>query len=71
MFPTVVDWRTNTPKDGTPVAGSYSTADVAVLNTRRTPIQKQPEEMLCLVGLSRRYFLGDDVYPTFLYDDDR
>ncbi|GJV11086.1 hypothetical protein Tco_1352627 [Tanacetum coccineum] len=23
------------------------------------------------VGLSRRYFLGDDVYPTFLYDDDR
>ncbi|GKE92595.1 hypothetical protein Tco_1573690, partial [Tanacetum coccineum] len=54
-----------------PVAGSYSAADVAVLNTRRTPIQKQPKELLCLVGLSRRYFLGDDVYLTFLYDDDR
>ncbi|GKD06057.1 hypothetical protein Tco_1181031, partial [Tanacetum coccineum] len=24
-----------------------------------------------LVGLNRRYFLGDDVYPTFLNDDDR
>ncbi|GKD33532.1 hypothetical protein Tco_1249041 [Tanacetum coccineum] len=71
VFPTVMDWRTNAPKDGKPVAGSYSVADVAVLNTRRTPIQKQPEELLCLVGLSRRYFLGDDVYPTFLYDDDR
>ncbi|GKD87309.1 hypothetical protein Tco_1358463 [Tanacetum coccineum] len=45
--------------------------DVALLNTRRTPIQRQPELLLCLVGLSRRYFLGDDVYPTFLYDDGR
>ncbi|GKE06627.1 hypothetical protein Tco_1398645 [Tanacetum coccineum] len=70
VFPTVVDWRTNAPKDGMPVAGSYSAADVVVLNTCRTPIQKQLEELLCLVGLSRRYFLGDDVYPIFLYDDD-
>ncbi|GKE54973.1 hypothetical protein Tco_1490129 [Tanacetum coccineum] len=54
-----------------PVRGSYSVEDVAVLNTRRTPIQKQPEALLCIVGLSRRYFLGDDVYPTFLNDDDR
>ncbi|GJU35849.1 hypothetical protein Tco_1184203 [Tanacetum coccineum] len=54
-----------------PVAGSYSQEDVVVLNTRRTPIQKQPEALLCLVGLSRRYFLGDDVYPTFLNDNDR
>ncbi|GJU01013.1 hypothetical protein Tco_1111351 [Tanacetum coccineum] len=54
-----------------PVAGFYSPEDVVVLNTRRTPIQKQPEALLCLVGLSRRYFLGDDVYPTFLNDDDR
>ncbi|GJZ89948.1 hypothetical protein Tco_0661875 [Tanacetum coccineum] len=54
-----------------PVAGSYSPEDVVVLNTRHTPIQKQPEALLCLVGLSRRYFLGDDVYPTFLNDDDR
>ncbi|GJX94581.1 hypothetical protein Tco_0349167 [Tanacetum coccineum] len=71
VFPTVVDWRVSAPNDEMPVAGSYSSEDVVVLNTRRTPIQKQPEALLCLVGLSRRYFLGDDVYPTFLYDDDR
>ncbi|GJZ96250.1 hypothetical protein Tco_0668584 [Tanacetum coccineum] len=71
VFPTVVDWRVSAPKDEMPVAGSYSPEDVVVLNTRRTPIQKQPEALLCLIGLSRRYFLGDDVYPTFLSDDDR
>ncbi|GJS93663.1 hypothetical protein Tco_0800631 [Tanacetum coccineum] len=54
-----------------PSADSYSAADVMALSTHRTPIQKQPEALLCLVGLSRSYFLGDDVYPTFLYDDDR
>ncbi|GKC14145.1 hypothetical protein Tco_1010927 [Tanacetum coccineum] len=54
-----------------PSTDSYSTADVAILNTYHTPIQKQPELLLCLVGLSRSYFLRDDVYPTFLYDDDR
>nr|GEV46895.1 hypothetical protein [Tanacetum cinerariifolium] len=35
------------------------------------PHQKQPEALLCLVGLSRRYYLGDEVYHTFLHDDDR
>ncbi|GKE55515.1 hypothetical protein Tco_1494700 [Tanacetum coccineum] len=71
IFPTVMEWRTSTPKDKMPSADSYSAADVAILNTHRTPIKKQPELLLCLVGLSRSYFLGDDVYPTFLYDDDR
>ncbi|GJT56398.1 hypothetical protein Tco_0991452 [Tanacetum coccineum] len=71
IFPTVVAWRTSAPKDGMPPADSYSSVDVTTLNTRHTPIQKQPEVLLCLVGLSRNYFLGDDVYPTFLYDDDR
>ncbi|GKD12556.1 hypothetical protein Tco_1196963 [Tanacetum coccineum] len=84
VFPTVVAWRTgapkdgmppawrtSAPKDGMPPAGSYSALDVTTLNTRRAPIQKQPELLLCLVGLSQRYFLRDDVYPTFLYDDDR
>nr|GEW57596.1 transposase (putative), gypsy type [Tanacetum cinerariifolium] len=71
IFPTAVDWRTHAPKDEMPAANTYSMSDVAVLNTRRTPIQKQPEIILCLVGLSRRYYLGDDVYPTFLHDDDR
>ncbi|GJY83409.1 hypothetical protein Tco_0496785 [Tanacetum coccineum] len=45
VFPTVMAWRTGAPKDGMPLADSYSALD--------------------------RYFLGDDVYPTFLYDDDR
>ncbi|GKB97800.1 hypothetical protein Tco_0983937 [Tanacetum coccineum] len=71
IFPTVAVWRTSAPKDGMPPADSYSSVDVTTLNTRQTPIQKQPKVLLCLVGLSRNYFLGDDVYPTFLYDDYR
>ncbi|GJV23076.1 hypothetical protein Tco_1375771 [Tanacetum coccineum] len=71
VFPTVVDWRINAPKDEMPIKGSYSADDAAVLNTRRTPIQKQTEALLCIVGLSQRYFLGDDVYLTFLNDDDQ
>ncbi|GJZ62160.1 gypsy type transposase [Tanacetum coccineum] len=35
IFPTVVDWRTSAPKDGMPLAGSYSAADVAALNTNQ------------------------------------
>ncbi|GKA52191.1 hypothetical protein Tco_0745387 [Tanacetum coccineum] len=71
VFPTTVAWRTSAPKDSMPLEGTYSVEDVAILNARRTPIQKQPETLLCLVGLSRRYFLGDDVYPIFLHDDGR
>nr|GEW95185.1 hypothetical protein [Tanacetum cinerariifolium] len=54
-----------------PAAGTYSLEAVRVLDTHRTPIQKQPEMLLCLVRISRRYYLGDEVYPTFLHDDDR
>nr|GFA57122.1 transposase (putative), gypsy type [Tanacetum cinerariifolium] len=54
-----------------PASGTYSVEAVRVLDTHRTPIQKQPEAILCFVGISRRYYLGDDVYPTFHYDDDR
>ncbi|GJY23561.1 gypsy type transposase [Tanacetum coccineum] len=64
VFPTVVAWRTGAPKDGMPPADSYSVLDVTTLNTRRAPFEKQPELLLCLVGLSRRYFLGDDVAPN-------
>nr|GEV62825.1 hypothetical protein [Tanacetum cinerariifolium] len=71
VFPTVVDWRTNASKDGVPMNGSYSIEAVKALDTHRTPIQKQPVMLLCLVGISRRYYLGDEVYPTFHYDDDR
>nr|GEY67348.1 hypothetical protein [Tanacetum cinerariifolium] len=71
VFHTVMDWRVSAPKDEMPVEDTYSPEAVAVQNTQRTPIQKQPEELLCLVGLIRRYFLGEDVYPIFLHDDDR
>ncbi|GJV37251.1 hypothetical protein Tco_1409728 [Tanacetum coccineum] len=60
VFPTVMDWRASAPKDEMPTTGSYLAANVAMLNTRLTPIQKQPEALLCLVGLSRNYLLGDD-----------
>nr|GEY01678.1 hypothetical protein [Tanacetum cinerariifolium] len=71
VFPTIVDWRTSAPNDGMPAENTYSLEAVRVLDTHRTPIQKQPEALVCLVGLSRRYYLGDKVYPTFLHDDDR
>ncbi|GKC50403.1 hypothetical protein Tco_1073148 [Tanacetum coccineum] len=68
VFPTVVAWHTGSPKDGMPPADSYSALDVTTLNTCRTPIQKQPELLLCLVGLSWRYFLGDDVDGLVQFD---
>nr|GEY91784.1 hypothetical protein [Tanacetum cinerariifolium] len=71
VFPTFVDWRTNAPKDGMSAEGTYSIEAVRVLDTHRTPIQKQPEMLLCLVRISRRYYLGDELYPTFLHDDER
>nr|GEV54190.1 transposase (putative), gypsy type [Tanacetum cinerariifolium] len=63
--------KTNASKDGMPANGTYSVEAVRALDTHRTPIQKQPEMLLCLVGISRRYYLGDEVYQTFHYDDDR
>nr|GEZ23107.1 transposase (putative), gypsy type [Tanacetum cinerariifolium] len=71
VFPPAMKWRTSASKDGMPGSGTYSVEAVRVLDTHRTPIQKQLEALLCLVGISRRYYLGDDVYPTFHYDDDR
>nr|GFC94042.1 hypothetical protein [Tanacetum cinerariifolium] len=71
VFPTAVEWRTNASKDGMSANGTYSMEAVRVLDTYHTPIQKQPEMLLCLVGISRRYYLGDEVYPTFHYDDDQ
>nr|GEV60377.1 transposase (putative), gypsy type [Tanacetum cinerariifolium] len=71
VFPTVVDWRTSAPKDGIPAKKTYSAEAVRTLDTHRTPIHKQPEMLLCLVGIGRIYYPGDEVYPTFLHDDDR
>nr|GEU46188.1 ABC transporter G family member 35-like [Tanacetum cinerariifolium] len=64
-------WRANAPKDGMPAENTYFIEAVRALDTHRTPIQKQPKMLLCLVGISSRYYMGDEVYPTFLYDDDR
>nr|GEV64544.1 hypothetical protein [Tanacetum cinerariifolium] len=61
VFPTVVNWRTNSPKDGMPAESTYSIEAIQALDTHRTPIQKQPEMLLCLVGISRRYYLRDEV----------
>nr|GEW96326.1 hypothetical protein [Tanacetum cinerariifolium] len=58
-------------EDEMPAENTYSREAVLVLNTHCTPIQKQPKALLLLVGLSRRYLLGDEVCPTFLHDDDR
>ncbi|GKE26233.1 hypothetical protein Tco_1441617 [Tanacetum coccineum] len=71
IFHTSVDWRASAPRDEMPIAGLYSTTDVTLLNTDRAPFQRLPENLLCLVGLSRNYYLRDDMYPTFLYDDNR
>ncbi|GKC75761.1 hypothetical protein Tco_1126535 [Tanacetum coccineum] len=71
VFPTVVAWRTAATKDDKPQANTYSVVDVATLDTHRSPFQKQPEELLCLVGLSRNFFLHDDEYPIFLNDNDQ
>nr|GEZ05327.1 hypothetical protein [Tanacetum cinerariifolium] len=54
VFPTVVNWRMNAPKDGMPAAGTYFLEALRVLDTHRTLIQKQPEMLLCLVRISRR-----------------
>nr|GEW05820.1 hypothetical protein [Tanacetum cinerariifolium] len=62
VFPTVADWRTSALKDWMPAENTYSAEAVTTLDTHRTPIQKQPDILLCLVGISRRYYLGDEVY---------
>ncbi|GJT41373.1 hypothetical protein Tco_0941238 [Tanacetum coccineum] len=68
IFLTPVDWRAGASTDHMPPPGSYSTANVETLNQNRTEIQQLLEELLCLVGLSRRYYDGDDYYPIFLDD---
>nr|GFA07060.1 hypothetical protein [Tanacetum cinerariifolium] len=51
VFPTVADWRTSAPKDEMPARDTYSAEAVTILNTRHTPIQKQPDALLCLVDM--------------------
>nr|GEW02222.1 hypothetical protein [Tanacetum cinerariifolium] len=63
VFPTVVEWRTNTSKDGMPASGTYSVEAVRALDTHRTPIQKQPEALLCLVGARLTVFFLIESHP--------
>nr|GFC52588.1 hypothetical protein [Tanacetum cinerariifolium] len=51
-------------------SGTYSVEAVRALDTHRTPIQKQLEALLCLVGISRRYYLGDDVDGSIRLDSE-
>nr|GEV63405.1 hypothetical protein [Tanacetum cinerariifolium] len=51
VFSTAMDWRTNASKDGMPANGTYSVEAVRALDMHRTPIQKQPEMLLCLVEI--------------------
>ncbi|GKC15967.1 hypothetical protein Tco_1012749 [Tanacetum coccineum] len=56
---TIMDFpeaKVGAPKDGMSPADSYSALDVTTLNTRRSPIQKQHELLLCLVGLKMDLF---------------
>nr|GEZ82696.1 hypothetical protein [Tanacetum cinerariifolium] len=63
-----MDWRTNAPKDGMPAVSTYSIEAVRTLDTHRTPIQKQSEMLLCVVGISRRYYMGDEVYGSIQFN---
>ncbi|GJR86959.1 hypothetical protein Tco_0210970 [Tanacetum coccineum] len=71
VFPTPVAWRSSAPRENKPTADIYSEADVATLDTHRTCFGQQPEDLLCLVGISRNYFFSEDQYPVFLYDNDQ
>ncbi|GJU64970.1 hypothetical protein Tco_1246805 [Tanacetum coccineum] len=71
VFPTPVAWRSSALRDNKPTADSYSEADVATLDTHRTSFGQQPEDLLCLVGISRNYFFPEDQYPVFRYDNDQ
>nr|GEW47040.1 probable cyclic nucleotide-gated ion channel 20, chloroplastic [Tanacetum cinerariifolium] len=68
VFLTVADWRTSAPKDEMPAKDTYSVEAVTILNTHRTPIQKQPEALLCLVGLSSEIFPGRRLADMDLFN---
>nr|GFB98239.1 hypothetical protein [Tanacetum cinerariifolium] len=54
VFLTIVDWQTTVPKDGMPADGTYSVEAMRAPDTHRTPIQKQPEMLLCVVNTESR-----------------
>nr|GEZ33122.1 heat shock 70 kDa protein cognate 1-like [Tanacetum cinerariifolium] len=53
----------NTIFDGMPESGTYSVEAVRVLDTHPTPIQKQPEALLCLAEASGRETAAPEVPP--------
>nr|GFC01526.1 hypothetical protein [Tanacetum cinerariifolium] len=64
VFPPAVEWRTSASKDGMPTSGTYSVEAVRVLDTHRTPIQKQPEALLCLETAAPEVPLPEEVPVT-------
>nr|GEZ01019.1 hypothetical protein [Tanacetum cinerariifolium] len=49
VFPTVVDWRTNVPKDGMPAVGTYSLEAVRVLDTHHMDLFN----LICALNLTK------------------
>nr|GEU31041.1 hypothetical protein [Tanacetum cinerariifolium] len=62
VFPTVVDWRTNAPKDGMPAENTYSVEAVRALDTHREDWEPPacPHKVLLLTLTANRVIKMDD-----------
>nr|GEU90165.1 RNA-directed DNA polymerase, eukaryota [Tanacetum cinerariifolium] len=61
-------WHTakNVTRDPAPIAADFNAQDYATLVAHPSLFRKFPEELLCLVGLSRHYTLDEETYLLFL-----
>nr|GEX04523.1 hypothetical protein [Tanacetum cinerariifolium] len=62
-FDNAFDTAKHVIKDPDPVAADFNEQDYATLVAHPSSFQKFPEEILCLVGLSRHYTLDEETYP--------
>ncbi|GJT46762.1 gypsy type transposase [Tanacetum coccineum] len=71
-FPLFIPWHNNKTlkKDPYPKPTKCNAEVCEFFATHTAPFRKFPEPVLCFVGISRYYELDDNVYPTFLTDDD-
>ncbi|GJY39263.1 hypothetical protein Tco_0425627 [Tanacetum coccineum] len=69
--PALFPWHTakNMTRDPAPATTDFNAHDYATLVAHPSPFRKFPEEILCLVGLSRHYTLDEETYPRFLDKD--
>nr|GFB05554.1 transposase (putative), gypsy type [Tanacetum cinerariifolium] len=69
--PVRFSWHTtkNVTRDPASVAADFNVQDYATLIAHSSPFRKFPEELLCLVGLSRHYTLDEKTYPLVLDKD--